>query len=748
MSGHPTFAAIWWLLISAFAVVRLAVLNLGPKHLGQRCESLLLILTLVASGFLWSAPLTVIGPEMTAGSRYGVVLLVAILCAISAIAFSAVPLFAFSFAVPALIILCGFFMAQGEGVVISIATTLAVLVLVSGAVRRMGSKLDESFLNEAALIRQTEELTKRQERLSEEVSARVRSEMRLNGALASARSFQATLEELFEESFARQSASSDLFRKSCEKVARALRVRRVSIWLLEENGARLHCLNLFDRELGAHDSGVDLYRVDHAAYFRALDQERAIVADDVFSHPATADFSDDYLKPIGIVSMLDAPIRGAEAARGVICCESVNERRDWTPDEVNFVAAVGQLLSLRILADDAQGLNDDLAAALQEAKAANAAKSTFLATMSHEIRTPMNGILGAADILKDMSLTPEMRKFTTLINASGESLMMILNDILDLSKIEVGKLDLEEESFDLAALIDRVAAVHSMRAREKGVRIETVFKSQLKDRVGDQHRLTQVLHNLTSNAVKFSTDGDVTISVEDDNDGVVIAVADSGVGMDAEAAARVFKPFQQADSSTTRKHGGTGLGLAIVRGIVDAMQGRIELKTKPGEGSTFRLHLPLPQADEPTEDSRREVSRSQRGDFARTAIRALVAEDNETNRLIMDAFLKRAGVEAVYAVNGKEAVDAFEVGGFDVVLMDIQMPELDGVGAFDAIRAIDEQAGGRNTPIIAVTANAMAHEVKSYLTHGFDGHLPKPITEAGLDDILVAALTARAADAA
>nr|WP_249139086.1 PAS domain S-box protein [Actibacterium sp. MT2.3-13A] len=356
------------------------------------------------------------------------------------------------------------------------------------------------------------------------------------------------------------------------------------------------------------------------------------------------------------------------------------------------------------------------------AEEANAAKSLFLANMSHEIRTPLNGVLGMAELLESYLTDPEHQRMIGTIRESGETLLNILNDLLDMSKIEAGKLELETVCFRPTELVEQVEDLLSLTAQEKGLTFDVLIGSGVEQpRLGDPHRVRQILQNLVSNAIKFTEKGEVTIAVTGrDAEPLTIEVRDTGIGMTETQLDRLFEDFAQADNSTTRRFGGTGLGMAIVRRLVDMMGGQIQVESRPGEGTVMRVSLPLEigAAVEPPAPSAEPQ--------AIEGVRILAADDNATNRALLEDMLRRRGVELTVLCDGKQAVEAWEPGRFDLLLLDISMPVMDGVTALQGIREREAAAGCPETPAIAFTANAMAHQVSEYIMNGFDTHVPKP----------------------
>lgn len=366
------------------------------------------------------------------------------------------------------------------------------------------------------------------------------------------------------------------------------------------------------------------------------------------------------------------------------------------------------------------------------AEAANRAKSEFLANMSHELRTPLNGVMAMAELLDDGTLAEAQAGMLRTIQDSGALLLSIVNDLLDLAKVESGKLVLEDRPVVLGDLVRKIDAMHSLAARAKGVRLVTEVSADLQAPVqADEKRLLQVMHNLLGNALKFTEAGEVRLTMARDDQGrVVMTVADTGIGMTPEQAARVFDEFTQADGTITRRFGGTGLGLAIVRRLVEQMKGSISLQSTPGEGTVLRVILPLSDAPGPGPGEMRPATPIPAAPIP-GALHVLVAEDNQTNQVILRAMLARLGMRATFVNDGDEAVAMAGRERFDLLLLDISMPRKDGITALGEIRAL-AGPGHPVPPAIAVTANAMTHHLEDYHTAGFAAVVAKPLR---LDDL-------------
>lgn len=384
-------------------------------------------------------------------------------------------------------------------------------------------------------------------------------------------------------------------------------------------------------------------------------------------------------------------------------------------------------------------LNEEVvnhAQARNEAEQASRAKSAFLATMSHEIRTPMNGVLGTARLLMDSGLNPIQKRYAEIINRSGKTLLAILNDVLDYSKIEAGHLEIRRLGFDLHQMVEDTFQLMNSRAQEK----QLLFSYHIESDVsrywkGDVTRISQVLNNLVGNAIKFTEDGEIDIYVSlnpEDESQVLFEVSDTGIGISKKDQKTLFDAFTQAEGGLNQI-GGTGLGLAISKRIVEAMGGVLEVDSEEGEGSRFWFSIPLEES-EPVEIG---VVASAR---CKVQAKVLLVEDNEVNRVVAEGFLQSMGHQVVMAEDGLQAERIIDKQDFDIALVDINLPDCDGTDLIQRLKRIERNKPGDKalspTPMIAVSAHVFAEEVERYLAAGFDGYLPKPVEKEALATLI------------
>lgn len=534
------------------------------------------------------------------------------------------------------------------------------------------------------------------------------------------------------------SALKELMQTSAE----AMVVDRASVWLLDRSGAVLECAELYERGQARHSRGARLDVAQCPRYFAQLLEEQVVDAHDVTNDPRTAELLQPYLQTVGIASLLDVPIFFGGRLAGVVCHERIGSARKWSNEEAQFATSIGNLVTLAYEAKQRQEAENASVTAKEAAEFANRAKSDFLATMSHEIRTPMNAIIGMADLLSETPLNEDQREYVQIFRDAGGNLLSLINDVLDLSKIEAGHLDLDLTDFDLCDLVQRAAELVAVRASERNLELAYQIQPDVPTSlVGDPNRLRQVLLNLLGNAIKFTDHGEVVLSVECDPqaDGpgnLLFTVRDTGIGIPHDKLAVVFERFIQVDSSMTRPYSGTGLGLTISRRLVERMGGRIWVDSEPGRGSTFSFTAKFAAHAQPAPAVPAAYWEQLAG------LRTLIIDDHATNRLIVRETLTGWGIPSGEGAGGEEAVRelrrALTAGvPYHLVILDVRMPKLSG---WQVAETIARSPGLAGMSIIMLTSERRAGDQARAREHGVVRYLAKPFRRSDLFNAMMAVM--------
>ena len=545
---------------------------------------------------------------------------------------------------------------------------------------------------------------------------------------------------------------TDAVRTIAELTADTLNVARVSIWLLSDDGERMVCHDLFERDNRAHVAGGQLRTADHARLVEMLRSARVIDVSDALVDPRTRSLAETVLIPRGITSLLNGVVRVGGTIVGALVCGHIGDCRPWHSDETVFVGVMADQIAQVLTNAERKGAEIELQRASREAEAASRAKSDFLANMSHEIRTPMTSILGFTEILLDngnlMDAPPERVEALKTIRRNGEYLLGVINDILDLSKIEAGKMNVEYTPCSPCQIVADVISLLRVKANAKNLALQIEYAGPIPEVIHtDPTRLRQILINLASNAVKFTETGQVRLVIGLDrqaaNPVLSFDLFDTGIGMSAEEVARLFRPFTQADNSTTRRYGGTGLGLTISKRLAQMLGGDlVVIASRPGGGTQFRVTVATGPIDgvEMLEDpttatvvtgEERHAKREAQS-VSLAGCRILIAEDGPDNQRLVSHILQKVGASVTVVENGQLAIDATLAARdsgrpFDVVLMDMQMPVMDGYEATHRLRD-----HGHTGPIIALTAHAMATDRDKCVRAGCTDYVSKPIDRVKL----------------